>query len=282
LSLSLRSEKLVGRGEAAPTAFDAKLEMKVSPLDVSKALRVDRTLVSVRQLKAPSLAWFRRFIQGQETRLDGSGSMSMIWQDQRGSRRSGELALSLSGFSYARGALGLRLDAELRSAFEEPPDARLGFQRFRLDVKNAVVKLGGDHSEAWSGVALSNSLRVLDREPFALQGTFDLTVDHTKALVPLVLSKLPGTVVAHLLGLGKLEARTAIYLDENLQRVEVLNAHSGSLRLEGAWSKSAAGDWGAFLLRTGLANFGVIVRHGETDWTFAAASDFLRVKGPRK
>jgi hypothetical protein len=129
-------------------------------------------------------------------------------------------------------------------------------------------------------VALSNSFRALDQEPFALQGTFDLTVDRTKALVPLVLSRLPGTIVAYLFGLGKLDARTAIYFDSNLQRVEVLQANSGSLHLQGAWSKNRAGDRGAFLLRTGLTRFGVTLTNGDTDWTLAPAGDFLRAEGP--
>jgi hypothetical protein len=84
----------------------------------------------------------------------------------------------------------------------------------------------------------------------------------------------------HLFGLGKVDARTAIYFDNDLQRVEVLRASSGSLRLQGAWSKNRAGDRGAFLLQTGLTSFGVTLRNGETDWTLAAANDFLRAKGP--
>lgn len=276
LRVALNSHRLHGQGTNAPTARAVQASLQLSPANISKPLETTAMSFDVKQLSAPSLQWFERWISIKGFQLAGAATLSGNWSQAKDEAPAGELQLELSNTSVAKGDFALRLDADLRSRFASSKDEDVvsAFDQFELSVADAILRLGGENSDPWSATLRSNSLRVL-KEPLAAQGTFDAKVQGAGALVPLLMADLPAKVSAVVLDLDKLDARVAAYVSGDLQRVEILKAHSGAVTLSGTWQQRASSTSAAFLLRTDVMNVGMTLSGGEVDLTAGASEDFL-------
>src|SRR5690606_32668390 len=112
--------------------------------------------------------------------------------------------------------------------------------------------------------------------PKAVQGTFDVSIDDVKPLLPLVAPDLLAKVAAYLLGLAHLEARVAVYFEDGLQRVELLYAKSEPLQLRGHWQERRNEASGRFLLESGSVDFGLKLGAGKLDVVQGATEELLR------
>jgi hypothetical protein len=253
--------------------------MHVRPLDVSKDLSVVHSQLSLKQLKVPTFSWFEPWLP-KSTELTGSGTLSANWARSGSSEpASGAFEAKLEQFSYASGDTSLRLSAELRSRVATAPEERVTFEGFELNLSDVLVASADERSGSWNARVRSNSARVLEKGP-AFQGTFDVNIDRTRALLPLFLPDMPSSLAASVLGLGALEGRLAIYFGSGLTRLEVLKAQSGPLNLTGAWQKAGGEGAGAFLLQNKLLNFGIRVKGDDTDVSIGADADFVSQAGP--
>ena len=144
-----------------------------------------------------------------------------------------------------------------------------------MDINHGKLALGDESSGEWSLESRSNSSK-FQSDPFAYQGTFDIEVSDVKPLLPLVAPDLPAKVSGLLLGLGELDARVTLFLGSGLKRVEVLHASSDPLELEGHWQNDGGDTRAAFLLRTGVLNFGFELNGDQLDVTPGASEKLLR------
>jgi hypothetical protein len=282
--LSVYSDEWAAKDERGPSVRQLNASLELEPTDVTQPLVVRHRALSVDPITVPDLGWFDRWTASRATKLAGRAELRLAIasrasesgadDEESSSGASGDFDLSLRDVSLDTPSFGIELDADAKAEFESVPGEKLSVEQLVIAVDSGRLRIDDERSETWSAKLESNSTRVLE-QPVAFQTTVDLDLRGAGALVPLAMPDLPAKIADLLLDLEQLEARVALYVDDDLTRLEVLNAKAEDLSIAGAWQRSGKAARGAFLFETPLSDFGVKLDAGKTDIDWGATRAFL-------
>lgn len=271
--VSLVTDEFSGVETGAPRMVELDAMLALEPLQLSQRLGVVDHSLSVRRLDVPRLSWLSSF--PARLRLSGAAHAAGQWRSRRGGDSTGWIRAGFSGVSVASDALAAQFDGELHSDMTRDPRSLLVWTDVQL-VLDGVLLSHADESAALGRVTASSAAMRLLEDQGALQGTIDWRIEDIDPVLELFAPDLPAQLVGALAGLGQATARTAIFMADEHQRIEVLGAESGALELHGTWQSRGAPAQARFFVDTGPVALGISIDDSGIDVDPGVSEQFAR------